>query len=471
MNRNNYIYLIVTTIFFFSLAQGSDRVNLRSLGMGRNGVSVAQGIEALSVNPANLGKRGIGTVNVALLPLYVRAGTDLFPYHIYDKYFTGVDTGGEKRARYYLTDTDKDEIRSYLPDVGMTKINADILYAGFSVDAGKFGSIAFGVIDHAGIEIALSRDFFELFYLDGLKANRIYDFSQTAFNAWWYREYNLSYGRELPIKIPFVNEFYAGIGIKFLRGYGIFETTENKSSIVNRTFVSDDEINTLVGTFQFSARRSGVDFFNKTDNDSDNVKFQLFPDPAGKGVGFDLGVAAVLYNGINVGLSIINIGTINWDKNVTVTKGDGQVQIQGFVKDLGDTVENAAKGRSSAGEAFSTALPTVLNLGASIEASKVPFLQFIPGKLLLAFQYTQGFNTSLGNTTKPRFSLGMEYRIIPFVPIRSGLIVGGGDDPRWSFGTGLDFRYFAVELASDNFVGYLTNSNAVTIALGLKIRI
>lgn len=473
MNTRQIVTFLVLAGCVASAALSSDRYSIRSLGMGRTGVTATRGIDAISINPANLGMGTVGIVNINLLPLNARVGTELFTYDIYQKYFTGVDTGGEKRARYVLTDEDKRIIREQLPENGRTSAAVEILSLGFSLDLGAIGGFAFGVVDHVGWDFTLSRDFFDLFYLEGLPSNTTYDFSGTSFNAWWYREYNFSYGREIPLPVPFVKHLYGGIAYKAIHGYGIFETIENNSFLSNNTALSDDEVNTIQTRFQFTTRRAGIDFFQKTKSDSDKVKFKPFPEPIGKGSGFDIGVTAELMNGVLVGMSVVDIGKISWDKNIVEARSDSRVLIQGYKKDLGDTVKNAANGEEVDGRPFSTSLPTVLRIGASVESAKLPFLSFLPGRMLLAFEYAQGLNESMGNTTKPRFSLGMEYKIIPFVPLRTGIILGGGDNVRWAFGTGLDFRGLAIDLSTDNFAMIFTpNSfNVVSVGLGIKIRI
>ncbi|MCX7984455.1 MAG: DUF5723 family protein [Bacteroidetes bacterium] len=473
MKTTQVILITLCIVLIFSDANTSDRYNVRSLGMGRTVVASTRGIEALSVNPANLGIPDGKRVTISLAPVNVRVGTELFPYDVYQKYFTGVDTGGPKRAPYYLTDHDKQTIRDQLPENGATFIDVESMYAGISAYFENYGGVGFGIIDHAGCRITLSRDFFDLFYLNGLPSNSTYTFDGTSFSAWWYREYNLSYGRKIPIVLPFIKNIYTGAGIKFVRGYGIFQTVENRSSLTNSVYLSPDDINTLRADFNYRVRRAGTDFFRKTKSDSDDVRFSLFPDPAGKGVGFDIGISAELLNGIILGISVVDIGKITWERNIVETKRQGILTIQGFEKDLGDTVRNTIKGENTEGEAFSTALPTVLRIGATLHSDQVPFLHGIPGKMLFAIEYAQGFNNVLGNTTKPRFSFGVEYKIIPFMPIRTGVLIGGGDDVRWSFGSAFDFNYIALEFATDNFaMVFSPNSfNVISVSAGIKVRI
>ena len=150
----------------------------------------------------------------------------------------------------------------------------------FFVSNKVLGGVGFAIIEHAGEKMDFSKDFFNLVYLEGLPSNTTYTFSGTSFEAWWYREYNLSYGRKLPVKIPFLKDLYVGAGLKIIEGYGIFETTKNNSSLQNNSSLSVTNPNTLIGNFNYAAERAGVDFFN---NDSVKQPFMVFPAPVGTG--------------------------------------------------------------------------------------------------------------------------------------------------------------------------------------------
>jgi hypothetical protein len=83
-----------------------------------------------------------------------------------------------------------------------------------------------------------------------------YKFDGTDLSSWWYREYALSYGRKLPFKPRFVKDLYAGISIKFVRGYGVFQTDKQNSNFGNIPVGADQYV--LRGNFDFLTRRSGV---------------------------------------------------------------------------------------------------------------------------------------------------------------------------------------------------------------------
>jgi hypothetical protein len=437
--------------------------------MGRTAVSVSRGTDALGVNPANLAVPGIAPFVISLGQTDARLSTELMSYDIYQKYFTGIDTGGSERISYPLTDEDKSLIRGQMPDNPRTTINVDEMWGGVSLQAGVLGSFGFAMVDHAGSTITLTRGYVDLF-LVGMPANSMYNLDGTSFNAWWYREYNFSYARKIPNFIPFTTSLYVGAGVKLIRGYGIFQMTKNHSSITNST-VNSIGISTMTASTDFSAQRAGVDFFNN--DDTTKPKAKPFPDPVGKGTGLDFGITAELKNGMIVSWSLTDVGNITWDKNIIETDGYGYYVFSGYSNDVRDSVKNIFKGKNQPGESFKTSLPTVMRLGVSMEAQQVPGLSFLPGHLLLAFEYAQGMNESLGNTTKPRFSLGTEYRLIPLLPLRTGLIMGGDDKTRWAFGFGLDFWVIDLDFATDTFGSLFSpkSFNALNVAVGMKIRL
>ena len=52
-----------------------------------------------------------------------------------------------------------------------------------------------------------------------------------------------------------------------------------------------------------------------------------------------------------------------------------------------------------------------------------------------------------GSSTKPRLSIGAEYQLLSFLPLRSGYSVGGGRTSAFSFGSGVRFLGFYLDAA------------------------
>jgi hypothetical protein len=464
--------LSVLTIVLFSVVLhkviAGDLSNIRGVGMGRTINAASRGIDALGINPANIAIPDQGNFNLNLAPFGFRVSTELLNYGLYKEYFTGVDSVGKRWAKR-LESADIDKILSQMPDLPKTRVEAEMMVGGVSFQNPIVGGIGFAFIEHAGAAITLSKDFFRMAAFGLEPAGSVYMFDGTEVSAWWYGEFNLSYGRKLPVDLKFLKDLYAGIGIKIIQGYGISQPISQKSSFGNYPDPSNPTQYTLRGNIDFLTRHAGTDFFNE----NSDASFTPIPDPVGKGTGFDIGLSGELVNGVRVAVSVTDIGKITWNKNVIESYGGGAINITGDFSNLEDTLKNIVKGKTRPGEAFDTNLPTALRLGFVTEASDIPYLKFLPGNLILALDYLQGFNESLGNTTKPRLSLGAEYRIIPFVPLRTGLLLGGGDKLRWAFGFGLDFRYVSLDFASDNFgILFSPNSfNVVSFGLGLKVRV
>jgi hypothetical protein len=471
MRSNSLILSIVLPFAVFSAAIAGDRSNIRGVGMGRTMNATSRGVDALDINPANIALPDGGGFTLNLVSAGARVGTDLVDYGIYQDYFTGVPDSSGKRVKRYLTDADKKNILDQMPDFPENRVAAEGLWPCFTFQNPVFGGIGFSMTDHAGSTSTLTKDFFRQAVFGISENGDAFDFSGTHISAWWYRSYTLSYARKLPVKIRFLNDLYAGIGVKIVQGFGIFQTDRQKSTLSIYPDSTGFQYN-LKGNIDYLATHAGVDFFNN--NDSVQVKPTPFPAPAGTGTGFDIGFSGGLLNGMRLALSVTDIGKITWNKNVLENVGVGSIE---FTKDLGtvkDSVEKIVKGEPRPGAAFSTSLPTALRLGVSMQLHRLPFLKrtmSIP--LLVAIDYTQGLNESLGNTTNPRFSLGMEYRPVWVLPVRTGLEFGGGDKVRWALGFGIDLHSFSLDFATDNFTTVLTprSFQMVSLSFGMKVRV
>ena len=470
MKSNLSILSIILFSIFLHTALAGDLSNIRGVGMGRTINAVSRGIDALGINPANIAIPDQGNFNLNLLPTGSRLSTELMTYGIYQEYFTGdgVDSTG-KRLPKRLEMSDIDKILSQMPELPKTRVEAEMMLGGVSFQHPLVGGIGFGIIEHAGAVTTLSKDFFRMAAFGLEPTGSVYVFNGTEGSAWWYCEYNLSYGRKLPVEVKFLKDLYAGIGLKIIRGYGISQTIKQKSSFGNYPDPANPTQYTLRGNIDFLSTHAGADFFNE----HSDAPITPFPDPVGKGTGLDIGLSGDLINGVRVAVSVTDIGKITWDKNVIESYGSRSINITGDFNNLEDTLKNIVKGKTRPGEAFDTNLPTALRLGFVTEASEIPGLKFLPGKLILAFDYLQGFNESLGNTTKPRFSIGTEYRVFPVLPLRTGLAFGGGDKVRWAFGFGLDLHYFSLDFASDNFgIFFIPKSfQTVSFSMGMKVRV
>jgi hypothetical protein len=459
--------LFIFPVAFVVRMYAGDQTSMRGLGMGRAAVASTRGTDAIGINPANLALADVGNVQLSLAPTSVYASTELFNYDIYKRYFTGVDTGSGFYAPKLLNEEDKQIIRNQMSSLPVTQLHLESMLAGISFRLPMVGGIGVAIIEHAGATMSLARDYFDLLYLEGLQENKQYVFDGTSFEAWWYREYNVSYGRRLPIKASFLQDVEAGVSFKILQGFGIFQTTQSSGSVRNQTAVTDSTLNTLATDIHFVTRHAGINFFDGNSTDS----FTPFPTPVGNGMGFDFGFSAQLKNSIRVAASITDLGSVQWKSNIVESYSDRSYSYTGYDNSVKDSIANLFSGTNREGTTFTTSLPTVLHVGCMAESKTIPILRYLPGSMLLSFEYAQGFNNSFGNTEKARFSIGMEYCLIPLLVLRSGAMTGGGQAFTWTFGTGLDLRYLAIDAAINSGGLLFSHQQSLTLSAGVGVKL
>lgn len=457
---------LLAVLLVSSLLEAGDRTNIRALGMARVLGPVARGIHAFGINPANLALPDNSRFGLSFLPFGVRISSNLISYDIYQEYFTGVlQPDGSRKPRYLNTEDKMRILESMESGLGTTRMDVDAIIVGMSFSfRGRIG-VGFSVSDHLGGKLVLPKDYarFFLFGLDSSGSKYVFD--GTEVSAWWWREFNVSAGMAIPVELNPFEDFYAGVGVKVLKGYGMIQTSHYRASIANVPLGGNQYRADL--KFDYLTRRSGIDFFRESSNE-----IPIFPMPAGNGFAVDLGLACTI-RGISLHLGVSDIGTVRWKRNLTETYGSYNLSIDDPLSQANeDSIQEAGKGKNRPGGEFTTSLPTILRLGAAMSSDRTPLLHFLPGELFVAAEYQQGLSSSMGGTTTPRLALGLEYKVISFLPLRTGVSVGGDEPFRWAAGIGLDFEYVRVDVATEN-VGILFFPNQLTmisLAAGLEIR-
>jgi len=457
--RNIVVILSVAALVSLE-AMAGDRSNPRGMGMARTVNATARQFDALGINPALLGMRGRGNLSVGLAKVGLGLSSDFLSYDIYNDYFTGTLDGSGEIVPTYLTDADKERILAEFPDdIGTFMADGEAGFLGFSLTIDGVGGFGFSAADHLGGKALIAKDYarFALYGLDSLGSTYLFDGS--GIGGWWWREYNLSFGMQIPLRSSKIRQLYGGIGVKLVHGFGVAETVNSHGLLANERV----EINQYIARLEldYLVRRARSSDLSEEDTD---VPF--FPAPAGSGFGLDLGVAVDI-DGVLATLSITDIGSISWSGNLTETYSSySGVITDPFNEATQDSIESAIEGQVRPGSAFSTSLPTRLRIGFSFHSDSVRALRGFPRGLLLAFDYTQGLTSSLNNTVTPRFSLGVEYRPIYFLPLRTGVSVGGGTNVRWAAGFGLDFHYASLDVGVENVLLFFTPTEYDMLSLG-----
>jgi len=440
-------------------AQGGDRSNIAGLGMARTSTVTSRGVDAIGINPANLAIPESPGFSLTALPFGVRLGTDFLNYGLYRQYLTGVSTDSGT-VGYYLADQDKEKILSgFSSGVGRINGDMDMKLVSVSFYGSGVGGLGLGISERIGAKGVLSRDYLRfLFY--GNSPGQAFDFTKTEVRAWWLREYSISYARSFENAFG-LNVLALGVAVKYVAGFGYFDLEQ-----VNTSFTTSNQ-DVVTGHAEYLSHRAGTDLFSSGAGSS----FTPFPSPGGTGWGFDFGIHAKVSSFLSFGLSVTDIGSLQWTHNARERRANGDFTIDDvFSKAQQDSLDNLVKGTDQKVSGFGTQLPTAAHVGFALQLGQSEFAQSLPN-VLVAFDYSQGFNEMPGNSTKPRFSVGMELRLLSWLPLRSGISVGGADQRSWAFGLGWHFGPFALDAATEDILSFLQPNQASRVSAGIGMRL
>ncbi len=454
------LIILLSTSFCTRVDAGNDRSSARSVGLARAHTASVYGSDAVGINPAFLSVPRPSTFEISIVPFGVRIGSNFIDYNFYATYFTGAEdpVTGDRVAKH-LTPQDKQNILDSIPDGnGKIHVDAQVLWLGISIYTKYLGGIAFTVSDRFSTNLTIPDDYLRMLF-DGFSATgSLYDFSGTDAQSWWIREYAFSYATPRFKLVSFLPTLAIGGGIKLIEGYSYFGIDSYDGYISNRGF---EEGFVLRGEVNMITRRAFADFIHYPNEH----RYNLMSTPAGKGMGFDAGIAASISNNITLGFSITDIGSIKWTENTYGSSGATVVEIDDiFSTEQQDSLRNAYTGNDERIDAFTTPLPTALRAGLSWQISHT---------LMLAADYMLGLNNMPANTTNPRIAFGGEWSLFSNFILRTGVAFGGHDEFMWAFGFGLLSLEFDLEVATENirWVAGPSESKQASITISTKFKI
>jgi len=367
--------------------------NARSVAMGGAYTALARGIEAPSWNPANLGLSSRRMFRLNFVSLGVGIHNNSFNKKDYDLY------NGKS-----LTAQDKSDILAAIPAYGLQgDIDTEVQAMGINI--GRFALTSSGM---AASRFIVPKDLVEL-ALYGNELDRTYDIDATDGEGWAVSSFAVSTAFRL--SVPMFREFSVGVSAKYIKGLAYGKLVEGRSTAL-------------------------------TDINGFHTSGSVVIDRAlgGNGYAFDFGAAGAINDNWSVSLGFANVlSSVGWSDrtkrytytfnadSLTVELLDG-ADFDSLFVDSEETVDI---------DPFSTRLPAQLRFGVARTSRR----------LTLAFDYLQGLSTTPGVSTKPKLAFGTEYRLIHFLPLRTGFSVGGRNGFSSSVGFAFDFSAFSWDFA------------------------
>jgi hypothetical protein len=464
-------------IFLFSnliLAQNGGILSFpdaRSVAMGSQSAVTATGVYSILANPANLTLQSTNFEISTVFPLpsmNAATGNDFMSFNEFDYYFGGVTDAQGTIVGRYLDETEKATLLSKFSDGNKVQTSTALNLFSVSYSAGKeIGSFGFSIDDIVGQRTGLPIDLLDLF-LNGNEVGRTYNLDDMVFSTSYLREYSLSYARDFSSLFNgMFKSFSGGITLKMVHGYAYSEI-----ETVGTTITTNEDHSILIKN-NFAANLAvSPDFGIEWDWDNRKRVSNVSPflSPAGTGLGINLGFAAELDSIWTFGLSITDIGSVNWNNEPVSYKANGSFLISDLSDStLSDSIQAALEPIGSYSDGFTSQLPTVLRLGASFRLDRFLKGNF-PGEMLLVFGYNQGFNNSLNNTTDPMISLGCEWKPVDVVQLRTGLVFGGFQGFAWSLGLGIDAGIVEFNIATADAVSSIQGNDTQLIQFTIGSR-
>ncbi|MBN2173733.1 MAG: hypothetical protein JW731_06360 [Bacteroidales bacterium] len=303
-----FIILFISSVAIISgqLVHGQTQAGAFTVTGAGYSTAVVTDYQCVGINPANLGwKRNSHIMNVGFGEMDFSVYSEPLKRAFVDELFSSTNTftASEKQEAVENFTNTKLQLEGNVSGFGVSfqdeKIggfgfivkerlmwdsnlneeSADILFNGYN--AAYFDSLAVEGTDTTG------------YALNPEKVTQL--FENTKLEMAWFREFNLSYGRIIIKRDKF--SIYGGIGIKYIKGYSVFNYSY-KDGVIN----AFSALNPLFD----------VDYDAYSPSYINNTEYQSI----GNGWGLDFGITAMLIDKLRISLALTDLGKIKWDGNV-----------------------------------------------------------------------------------------------------------------------------------------------------------
>ena len=415
---------------------------------GRGGVvnTFAVDYQSIGINPANLGVKDSTFLSFTLAEIGVGVSSQSLTRQQLRKFIRNVDD--------QMTLQEKQEFAKAFTNENALNTTVDITSVGISLQIPTVGGFGFAHKVSVSSHIGLNKTFAEILFLgkdapiyqnfDPLNPPVVSDvFDNTQLQFAIMHEYNFAYGRSLLKTEDF--SLYAGLGYKYIRGVGILDILIDDGKVRAYSALSPifdvDYGNLIVNpNFNYETDDSGLG-------------------AVGTGHGFDLGFALRMGDGLKAGLSVTDLGSMEWNGNL-ITAFDQPLQL---VTSNGissfNIFEEIPQFTGSGDESLlsyqaeskrNTALPAKLRMGLGYALTE----QFEAG-----LDVTLPLNDVAGNIPNTFFGAGIDFRPVRLLKLSTGFTAGAGNGFNIPLGITLVTKIYEAGVATRDITGYFAKEN------------
>ncbi|KPL07583.1 hypothetical protein AMJ86_04005 [bacterium SM23_57] len=388
-----------------------------NLGLGRSHSLFDRGAWVGRWNPSLLDRSGSPAWSMRFLSFGLLVGNNTLSRNDYQRLFTG--------GSIYWDSEDKEEILGEIPGDRLR-----VYFLGNATGLGvSMNRFALNVQAIGAGRAAIPKDFITL-ALYGNELHREYKFDAIEGLGWGAVSTEMSIGKQL--SWHYFDEFAVGATFRYL--YGMFFDGITKSD--GGVIVTENGA-TGRGDFEVAYSKKG------------------------DGVGLDIAASALWNEKWEFGITVGNlVGNITWDLDSVNVYGfdvtSGEVDIDSlddeeYLDRLFNQVDTTYSGGTT-----KTRLPFYIQLNAG---------RRINDRLFVTGEYRQGFVDKPGISKNPRITVAGEYRVLPWLPVRSGIAVGGSFNFEFGGGFGLDFGNYTFDFGIVGLKGFFGSSHGVGIGV------
>lgn len=316
---------------------------------------------------------------------------------------------------FYSTPSLMQKFLDKLPKTNMVFADAqtDLASLGFRVNRSYF---SFSISEKLSVAGNIPKDMFR-FANELIDVGKSYDFSGFGLRANYYREYAFGYSQQISDKLNF------GVRAKMLFGKANITTQNSEFRLYDATLDSIKTSSAVSVNASIPYLKVYTDAAGKIDStdfadpgNARNLMDNLFMLNKNRGFAFDIGMQYYLSDKLTLSASILDLGYINWKKNVYNFNENGDFNFKGiqfgfndtadYIKAFTDTLQSAYNAQTTS-DAYLTALSPKLYLGFCYSPVRQIKLSVLSRSEYIFRKIRQQYTTSL--TLYPAQFLGFTF--------------------------------------------------------------
>lgn len=464
-----FVYLLAASVLSAQMNFENSVVS----SMGNSGSAHIGGILALGINPSRLlsYEHHQQKATVTVFPAGFMLRNNSININLYHSLF-GKKTRSVPDDKTEWTEYDKRQLLDAIDEHFEINGRFSVMLLGASYfHSNDIGAFGLHIADYFGGLGIINRDFFEYILYGNLSfLGRDVGGRYTTSNAYWYREYALSYAREFTTSFRSrvlrpIESLKLGASLKWITAHAYAELKDE--SRIYQSPIGDS----LAATIRYTVTSAAS---GPLQDPNSSESFSPFPQPVGNGLGVDLGMSFNYRDNITFAFSLNNLGFISFSNNALLKTVDTTIIFTGLNDPIRgeanenqlDSIADGVRSQKRSFDNFLRALPTHLRIGFAMR-----FDEHLRFPAVLTVDYTQGFNNHFGNTGIPILGIGSEIRPISELPIRTGIQLGGRQGFAWAFGLGYDHPNLAIDLNIGNIFMPFSPGTVTNFTLGFAIRV